>query len=139
MLKKKDENEGETVSGLTHRRWRERKIRAAKRAARSELSVSKGEWCLPTSDADSTACMRPYTGWPRHASRFGCAAWLGQGTSCISRPMRPRIIVRTKHGYAQSDILSTAGIVDPVERIRCKVRHDSPIVTPTKVIRVRVN
>ena len=27
-------------------RWRERKIRAAKRAARSELSVSKGDWCV---------------------------------------------------------------------------------------------
>ena len=28
---------------------------------------------------------------------------------------------RTKHGYADSDILSTAGITDPVERVHCKV------------------
>lgn len=50
----------------------ERKVRAAKRAARSELSVSKGEW--------------------------------------------------RKHGYAESDLLSTAGIVDQVERVHCSVR-----------------
>jgi hypothetical protein len=47
-------------------------VRAAKRAARSELSVSKGEW--------------------------------------------------RKHGYAESDLLSTAGIVDQVERVHCSVR-----------------
>ena len=28
---------------------------------------------------------------------------------------------RTKHGYADSDVLSTAGITDPVERVHCKV------------------
>ncbi len=33
-------------AGTSTRRWRERKIRAAKRAARSELSVSKGDWCV---------------------------------------------------------------------------------------------
>jgi hypothetical protein len=48
------------------------KIRSAKRAARSELSVSRGEW--------------------------------------------------SKGGYAASDILSTAGITDDVERIHASVR-----------------
>ena len=48
-------------------------MRAAKRAARSELSVSKGEW--------------------------------------------------QRNGYAQSDLLSTAGVVDQVERVHCSVRR----------------
>ena len=48
-------------------------MRAAKRAARSELSVSKGEW--------------------------------------------------QRSGYAQSDLLSTAGVVDQVERVHCSVRR----------------
>ena len=32
---------------------------------------------------------------------------------------------RTKHSYANSDILCTTGIVDPVERVHCKVRQAS--------------
>ena len=48
-------------------------MRAAKRAARSELSVSKGEW--------------------------------------------------QRNGYAQPDLLSTAGVVDQVERVHCSVRR----------------
>ncbi len=50
----------------------EHKVRAAKRAARSELSVSKGEW--------------------------------------------------RKHSYLESDLLSTVGVVDQVERVHCSVR-----------------
>ena len=46
-------------------------MRAAKRAARSELSVSKGDW--------------------------------------------------QRNGYARSDLLSTAGVVDQVERVHCSV------------------
>jgi hypothetical protein len=37
-------------------------------------------------------------------------------------PDRHRMPCRQKHGYAQSDILSTEGIVDQVERVHCSVR-----------------
>jgi len=42
-------------------------------------------------------------------------------TPCTGCVRKTCVACRTKHGYADSDILSTAGIADPVERVHCKV------------------
>jgi hypothetical protein len=42
----------------------------------------------------------------------------------MHQQMKAHAVGRTKHGYADSGILSTTGIVDPVERVHCKVRQE---------------
>ena len=94
----------------------ERRIKAAKRAARSELSVTKGEWRVAWGGGWRAApggVQRPRHRRHRRHRRH-------------HHPRRPPALLppfaRSKHGYASSDLLSVADIVDDVPRVRLAVR-----------------